>query len=201
MDDFFREVIDYSCELSPVTETLNKKQIRDLFREKVLKRDENKCVVCGYYPKDPYYLDVHHITDRSLMPNGGYCSENGITLCCDRSKIDNCHMKAEMFHATGNVVLGYSIENLYVRISSSYDFAFRQSLKLSLYENEVENLMVAIRKTSQQEELILKTLQSGPNETTWELACDVLNEENFFIKNYAKGRYVDLSHRRTEKPN
>ena len=53
--------------------------------------------------------------------------------------------------------------------------------------------MARIRMTKQQEEKILKALQSEPNETTWELACDALDEQNEFIKNFSKGRYVDLS--------
>lgn len=191
---------DYE-EPAPISKTHNKKQIRDRFREVVLKRDEYKCVMCGYWPQDPFFLDVHHITDRSLMPNGGYSEYNGITLCCDRSKKDSCHEKAEWYHARGFAISGYSPDNLYDRINSSYTLGFERSILLSSSINEVEILMACLRKTKQQEEKILKALQSEPNETTWELACDALDEQNEFIKNFAKGRYVDLSDRRTKNSN
>jgi hypothetical protein len=40
-------------------------------------------------------LDIHHITDRKEMPNGGYVPENGIALCRDGFGMD-CHAKAEL---------------------------------------------------------------------------------------------------------
>ena len=45
-----------------------KKLIRQNFRDSVFRRDGNKCVLCGQTEN----LDVHHITDRNLMPFGGY---------------------------------------------------------------------------------------------------------------------------------
>jgi len=56
---------------------MNKKTIREHFRNEVLERDGNKCKFC---PRTDS-LDAHHITDRHDMPNGGYVKENGITLC------------------------------------------------------------------------------------------------------------------------
>ena len=59
---------------------MSKKKIREDFRNSVFDRDGHKCKMCGN-PKAK--LDAHHITDRSLMPNGGYVKENGIYLCED----------------------------------------------------------------------------------------------------------------------
>lgn len=62
-----------------------KKLVRERFRDAVFKRDNHKCRVC--FEKNSK-LDAHHITDRNEMPNGGYCKENGISLC------ESCHEKA-----------------------------------------------------------------------------------------------------------
>ena len=70
-------------------------------------------------------LDAHHITDRNLLPNGGYVKENGISLC------PACHEKAEVFHSTGSSVEGYSPDDLYKKINSSYEKAVEASNKLS----------------------------------------------------------------------
>ena len=54
---------------------MSKKEIRNKFRTEVFKRDNYTCQVCGYGPfkiEPENILDAHHITDRSLMPNGGY---------------------------------------------------------------------------------------------------------------------------------
>jgi hypothetical protein len=61
---------------------------RDDFRNKSLKRDGYKCVVCKT-PGDENTLSVHHILDRKLFENGGYYLSNGATLC------EECHIKAE----------------------------------------------------------------------------------------------------------
>ena len=58
---------------------------RDEFRETVLLRDKNKCVLC---PNDA--VAVHHIIERKLFCNGGYFVDNGAALC------EDCHWKAEM---------------------------------------------------------------------------------------------------------
>lgn len=109
-----------------------KKQVRNAFRDAVFARDEYKCVKCGYNGDQkrsadwrakyrPNVLDAHHITDRHEMPGGGYVLENGISLC------DECHMKAEMFHATGQSFPGYSPEDLYRAIGSSKELAVSKS--------------------------------------------------------------------------
>jgi hypothetical protein len=71
-------------------------------------------------------LDAHHITDRKLMPNGGYVVSNGISLCAD------CHIKAEEFHISGgdHVDIGWAPVDLYKRINSSFQRAFIDSEKL-----------------------------------------------------------------------
>jgi len=101
-----------------------KQKIREQFRIDVFKRDKNKCVMCGAAKGK---LDAHHITDRNLMPNGGYVKENGITLCEDK-----CHIKAEKFHITEGKEWedGFHPNDLYKKIGVSYDKAYKSSLKL-----------------------------------------------------------------------
>jgi 5-methylcytosine-specific restriction endonuclease McrA len=106
----------------------NKKIIRKLFRDACYKRDGFRCAVCNMkssLENAEKELDAHHITDRNLLPNGGYVKENGISLCPE------CHQKAEVFHSTGKAVEGYSVEDLYKKINSSYEKAVEASNKLS----------------------------------------------------------------------
>ena len=98
-----------------------KKEIRRKFRESVFKRDGYKCVTCGFRPEDVNKLDAHHITDRNEMPNGGYVIENGISLC------EPCHTKAESEHQGVAPPEGFSREELYTKIQSSYDLALERS--------------------------------------------------------------------------
>jgi len=117
-----------------------KKEIREKFRNEVYKRDNYTCVYCGFGPvkvKPQEYLDAHHITDRSDMPNGGYVKENGVTLCKEDIATTygtepSCHMKAEKFHITNGEewVEGLHPEDLYEKIGTSYDKAYKKSLKL-----------------------------------------------------------------------
>lgn len=101
-----------------------KKEVRQQFRDVVFKRAKYCCEKCGKKGVDRQAggddpaLDAHHITDRHLFNNGGYILENGISLC------DECHHKAEMYHSTGISVPGYSPEDLYKIIKSSYDEAY-----------------------------------------------------------------------------
>jgi len=101
-----------------------KRQIREAFQHAVLGRDKGKCVLCKVLGKDTLAVDAHHITDRSLMPNGGYVKENGISVCVE------CHLQAEQFHITGTAVAGYSPEDLYHLIGSSYEVAVATSERL-----------------------------------------------------------------------
>jgi len=103
-----------------------KKMIRQKFRDAVLKRDRNKCVIC----KKTENIDVHHITDRSLMPCGGYVKENGISLCLEHCAI------AEMHHQSDGETYeeGFHPKQLYNKIGSSYEKALETSRKLERYE-------------------------------------------------------------------
>lgn len=104
-----------------------KKEVRLLFRDSVYKRDGYRCAMCflkSSWDKADEDLDAHHITDRNLMPNGGYVKENGISLCTE------CHIKAEQFHSTGVSHPGYSPEDLYNKIKSSYEKAVEASNRL-----------------------------------------------------------------------
>ncbi len=99
-----------------------KKQARQQFRDAVLKRDRNCCVIC----KSTDSIDVHHITDRTLMPGGGYVKENGISLCQDHLKL------AEEFHQTGgeSCAEGLMPEALYIKVGSNHDKALKASQRL-----------------------------------------------------------------------
>ena len=99
---------------------LTKKQIRENFRNVCLKRDDNCCRVCK--SKGP--LDVHHIYDRNLLPNGGYVKSNGICLC------QICHIIVEEYHQFGSSREGFHPDDLYKLIGSSYKQAYKDSLKL-----------------------------------------------------------------------
>ncbi len=95
----------------------NKKLIRLKFKNMVFGRDKYVCRICNSIKN----LDAHHITDRNLMPNGGYVIENGITLC------EDCHIKAEQFHITGVSINNFSPNDLYIKIKSSYNLAVEKS--------------------------------------------------------------------------
>ncbi len=104
-----------------------KKLIREGFRNACYQRDNYKCVMCPFKStkeKAEQDLDAHHVTDRNLLPNGGYVKENGISLCAP------CHIKAEIFHSTGVPHPGYSVEDLYLKINSSLEKATKASEKL-----------------------------------------------------------------------
>ena len=105
----------------------SKKQIRETFRNDVYKRDKNTCKVCGKKHFDVEELDAHHITDRSLMPNGGYVKENGISVCKEE-----CHMKCEKFHISGGQEweAGLHPNDLYKMIGSSLEKAIEKSNEL-----------------------------------------------------------------------
>ena len=104
-----------------------KKLVRQAFRDACYKRDNYKCAMCGFkssVEKAEEELDAHHITDRNLMPNGGYVKENGISLCAP------CHIKAEEFWSTGTAYPGYSQDDLYKKIVSNLEKATKASEKL-----------------------------------------------------------------------
>ncbi len=104
----------------------NKKNIRKYFRDTCFKRDKYSCVMCSFKSskeKASEELNCYHITNPKSMPDGGYIPLNGITLCL------SCHIKSEKFHETGVFNPGYSVSELYVAISSSYQEAFEVSCK------------------------------------------------------------------------
>ncbi|MFT5692056.1 MAG: hypothetical protein ACI92E_001387 [Oceanicoccus sp.] len=101
----------------------NKKKLaRQKFREAVVKRDRNKCVIC----KKSEALEVHHITDRSLMPGGGYVKENGILLCSEHLAM------AEQYHLSEgeNCPEGFIPDQLYRKVGASYPKALLASERL-----------------------------------------------------------------------
>ena len=111
---------------------MNKKEIRAAFRRAVFERDGYRCVTCKSpgrdrqggdehtrYHSTGVLLDAHHITSRKLMPNGGYVPENGISVC------DTCHAKAE-----ADCLPGFTPDDLYAKIGSSYQDALEASQKL-----------------------------------------------------------------------
>lgn len=103
-----------------------KKAIRAAFRNAVFGRDSHTCVTCGAEHAEAEPLDAHHITDRTLMPNGGYVASNGISLC------PSCHLMAEAYHISGHQdwYEGFHPNDLYGLIDSSYEEAVRDSERL-----------------------------------------------------------------------
>ena len=99
-----------------------KRQVRDAFRKAVFKRDKFACrgPSCEFKStkeKADQELDAHHITDRTLVPYGGYVRENGVSLC------PTCHFKAEAFHRNEPCEPGFSPPELYAVIGSSAELA------------------------------------------------------------------------------
>lgn len=114
-----------------------KKRVRQQFRDAVFRRDSHRCRACGVSSDGvrkalgltitgDTLLDAHHITDRNMMPAGGYVPKNGITLC------PQCHQKAEAFHDTGTSVEGYAPDDLYRMIGSSQFEALEASQRLNM---------------------------------------------------------------------
>ncbi len=101
-----------------------KKATRAAFRDAVFKRDKNACKKCGVKASETLHLDAHHVTDRTLMPNGGYVLPNGISLCPE------CHEKAEEHHSLGQAEAGFTPDELYGLIFSSYEAAVKASERL-----------------------------------------------------------------------
>ena len=97
------------------------KRWRKQFNEDCLKRDKNKCVFCEVTEN----LDVHHITDRHEIENGGYVVSNGITLCDEHHKI------AERFHQYAITLPGFYPDELYEKIGSSHKQAILDSQNLN----------------------------------------------------------------------
>jgi hypothetical protein len=109
-----------------------KKQVRANFRNATFKRDGYCCIVCKKQATETTaeaILDAHHITNRNELPAGGYCKENGATLCKGDDGT-SCHEKAEMWLSGEAQPEGYSPDDLYRLIGSSLEKALSASLKL-----------------------------------------------------------------------
>jgi hypothetical protein len=147
--------------------------------------------MCGFTPTaedwkcEKLPLDAHHITDRSLMPFGGYVPQNGISLC------PQCHELAELYHVTGVAHPGYSPSDLYAKVSSSYDWAVQMSFGLDPDDEKARSLDSWNRLTAVQkvERRLVLELNEGPSSVTWELACEEAGETDPNILLYGKGRY------------
>ena len=98
------------------------KLLRLRFRENVFERDGHTCAFC-----DKPAEDAHHITDRTEMPNDGYVTANGISLCAGH------HLRAEQFHITGGLwwFKGFHPDDLYRTIGSTHEDALRDSEELA----------------------------------------------------------------------
>lgn len=96
------------------------KRWRKAFNKVCLERDNHKCVFCGTKNR----LNVHHITDRHEIPNGGYVYSNGITVCEDH------HLLCEEYHRNNECLPEYHPVELYKMINSSYEQAWADSLNL-----------------------------------------------------------------------
>lgn len=107
-----------------------KQAVRQVFRDAVFKRAKNRCQGpnCQSHIDNTaasilgaLSLDAHHITDRNLMPHGGYVAENGIALC------SVCHELAEHYHTHGEALPGWHPDDLYRIIGSSPEKAIAAS--------------------------------------------------------------------------
>lgn len=122
---------------------MDKKLIRKKFRDAVFKRDKYTCRICGQVyteeESDPSLsmVNAHHITDRTLLENGGYVKENGITVCDEKGRYSgtmSCHLLVEQCHILGGdedlVEEQYRPSTLYLKIDSSLELAIKKSKQL-----------------------------------------------------------------------
>lgn len=111
-----------------LTDELLLKKICIEVREKALKRDNNKCVICQSINS----VNVHYITDYNNLPCEGRVISNAISLCKE------CHKAAELYlwrkkSPRGNPQLSnpiFSPEELYKAIDSSFTEAYVDCLKM-----------------------------------------------------------------------
>lgn len=119
---------------------MNKKEIRNNFRNSVFKRDKFCCAICGKPGKDRQggdlhlkfhkklidlcELDAHHIISRKEIENQGYVRENGISVCSE------CHLKCEEYWNKNIVDPGFHPNELFTLIGSSEELARRSAQKL-----------------------------------------------------------------------
>jgi hypothetical protein len=112
---------------------MNKKQIRQKFRDEVYKRDNLQCRFCNKQLTEAS-ADAHHITDRDLLAYQGYSIFNGITLC------GKCHIDAEQYHLTDGKIWaeGMHPDDLYTIIGSSFDEAYRDCIHKQELDNRLK---------------------------------------------------------------
>lgn len=99
---------------------LNHKRWRRKFNEDCLDRDGYKCVFCD----ETEGLNVHHITDRHEMPNGGYHTTNGITVC------EEHHLECEKYHMEEPCEDQYLPDSLYKKLGTTSEEAYQNCLNL-----------------------------------------------------------------------
>lgn len=147
--------------------------------------------MCGHSPAPEEWqaekppLDAHHVTNRRLMPFGGYVAANGASVC------ETCHERAEHYHKYGVPFPGYSPADLYAKIGSSYNEAVSASLALELtLENaqQIVNFWERVDQVTRREDSIVEVMGER-NATTWEMACEELNESDPHVLRYGKGRF------------
>lgn len=104
-----------------------KKLARQKFRDQVLKRDRGLCAIC----KSPDNVEIHHITNHTLMPGGGYVRENGITLCKEHLEQAELYLHSESDALAEDAGLGaLAPKKLYLKIGSNYDKALKACQRL-----------------------------------------------------------------------
>lgn len=99
------------------------KECRDKFRTIVFKRDNYTCKICKQKRADFLrFLFPHRIMTDFILPKYGYVKENGISLC------PKCHDNAtSCVDIGGKQIQGFSPDELYQQIQSSYDLALKSS--------------------------------------------------------------------------
>ncbi len=157
-----------------------KKAVREAFRNAVFTRAKFHCEKCGTIPSKVDDLDSHHIIPREQMPFGGYVETNGICLCTDRFRMDDCHNKAENFLNHQKFSAGYSPGELFCLIKSSYKIAYFDSLKLG-GEQKLQQFICFVE---QKENEICKLYNIQPCSLTWNMACEELRMSDVLIINY-----------------
>lgn len=105
-----------------------KEQVRARFREMVFVRAGHRCQGPGCTSVPGVKLDAHHITNRKLLPAGGYVAENGIALC---DVPGGCHERAEAVDRGEMVDARFTAESLYRIVGSSAVDAMAASQRLA----------------------------------------------------------------------
>ncbi|APR81162.1 Hypothetical protein A7982_06509 [Minicystis rosea] len=111
----------------------------------MLGRAGHRCQGPGCAARGPSVkLDAHHITNRNLMPAGGYVAENGIALC---DTPGGCHEKAEAVDHGELVDPRFTASALYRIIGSSPEAATAASERLAAGTYEPPRARPGARRT------------------------------------------------------